>query len=274
MVEDRGPGLLPPDDLRPAQLGVVIVGRVILGHVGATVADLAQRGFVELAEVPGVEADWVLTDLRGHAGQDGGRLLRFEATLLDGLFAGRSTVRLAERGPELVPVLARVRSQIIRDAVRRGWLRRWRHDRRTSDGDQLLARAQAFRRALRALVAAGDHDQLASLAPYAMIFGLAVPPPVNLEAHGGSSPQRPDQAVPWAGMDRFATSWLGAFAACSAAPGRGLGRRASGADFAREWSASRDHHHAADHSQGTHDAADYGHTGASHGAIGGGHAGL
>jgi len=58
--------LTAPNGLRPAQLGIVFVGRVILGHIGATVADLAQRGYLRLEEVPGADqADWVLTDLRG-----------------------------------------------------------------------------------------------------------------------------------------------------------------------------------------------------------------
>jgi len=263
---------MAPDGLRPAQLGVVVIGRVILGHVGATVADLAQRGYLRLAEVPGEDqAEWVLTDLRSQASGEG-RLLQYEATLIDGLFAGRPSVKLSERGPELVPVLERVRAQIRRDAARRGWLRRWHHDRRTERGDRLLARAQAFRRDLRSLASAGDPGQLAGLAPYLMAFGLAQPPPVNPDSR--RLPPRGEQTIPWTGTDRFLTSWLGAFAGCSATPRRGLGRR-SGADFAREWSAPRGHHHHAtgDHSQASGHGADYGHTGGSHGAIGGGHAG-
>jgi hypothetical protein len=269
--ENQGSALLVPDGLRPAQLGVVVVGRVILGHVGATVADLAQRGYLRLAEVPGGDqADWVLTDLRSQA-SDEGRLLRYEATLLDGLFAGRPSVRLSKRGPELVPVLERVRAQIRRDAMRRGWLRRWHRDRRTERGDRLLARAQAFRRELRSLAAAGDPGQLAGLAPYLMVFGLAQPPPVFPDSPG--VPTRREQTIPRPGTDRFLQSWLVAFAGCSATPRRGLRRRSS-ADFAREWSAPRDHHHSAgDHSHAFGHGTDYGHAGGSHGVVGGGHAG-
>jgi hypothetical protein len=37
--------LAPPQDLRPAQLGIILVGRVIVGHIGATLTDLCQHGF-------------------------------------------------------------------------------------------------------------------------------------------------------------------------------------------------------------------------------------
>jgi hypothetical protein len=274
MAEERGSGLAPPGGMRPAQLGVVVVGRVVLGHIGATVADLAQRGFLELTEQPGDgEGDWVLIDRRGQASQGDVRLLRFEATLLHGLVDGRPSVRLGERGPDLVRVLERVRAQIVGDAVRRGWLRRFRSTRRTSQGDQLLASAQAFRRELRALVAAGDRDRLAGLAPYAMIFGLAKPPTVGPEGTGRSRSADDEFAVAWAGADRFATSWLGAFEGCSPNIRRGFRRRASGADFAREWSAPHGHHHAAgDGSHAAGHGADYGHASA-HDAFGGGHAG-
>jgi hypothetical protein len=46
----------PPENLRPAQLGIVLLGRVILGHIGATLADLGQRGLIRIDEVPGDDA--------------------------------------------------------------------------------------------------------------------------------------------------------------------------------------------------------------------------
>jgi hypothetical protein len=70
-------GVTPPQDLRPAQLGIVLRGRVILGHVTATLVDLAQRGFLGLDEVQGnTGPDWLLTDLRDHA-THGSRLRRW-----------------------------------------------------------------------------------------------------------------------------------------------------------------------------------------------------
>jgi hypothetical protein len=51
---------MPPADLRPAQLGIVLLGRVILGHIAAMLVDLAQRGFILIEEIPGVDdRDWL-----------------------------------------------------------------------------------------------------------------------------------------------------------------------------------------------------------------------
>jgi hypothetical protein len=102
----------------------------------ATLLDFAQRGFILIEEIPGDDdRDWLLTDLRDPAETDSG-LLRFEGTLLDGLFARRSPARLGELGQDLIPANNRTRSQLDRDAVRRGWLRRWRHHQRTPHGEQ------------------------------------------------------------------------------------------------------------------------------------------
>src|SRR5262249_43495227 len=51
----------PPGGLRPAQLGVVLVGRVLLGHVGATVVDLACRGCLTVEPLDEDGSDWRLT---------------------------------------------------------------------------------------------------------------------------------------------------------------------------------------------------------------------
>ena len=90
-----GHPLGPPEDLRPAQLGVVLVGRVVLGHISATIADLAARGYLRMDESG---ADWVLTDLRQSAASGRGDLLSYEGELLEGLFDGRSEVGLSGLG--------------------------------------------------------------------------------------------------------------------------------------------------------------------------------
>ena len=89
--------LTPPADLRPAQLGVILLGRAIFGHISATLVHLEQRGFLRLDEISGDDQDWLLTDLRDQAAARGG-LLGYEATLLDGLFDLQSAVRLGEAG--------------------------------------------------------------------------------------------------------------------------------------------------------------------------------
>ena len=67
-------------NLRQAQQGIVLLGRVVLGHVNATLVDLAQRGFIRI-DGADVEADRgrLLTDLRGRAARQPGldeRLLK------------------------------------------------------------------------------------------------------------------------------------------------------------------------------------------------------
>lgn len=72
MDAGQAPGPRPPADLRPAQPGIVLVGRVIFGHVSATLVDLAQRGFLSLEEThdgldethDGAGGDWLLIDRR------------------------------------------------------------------------------------------------------------------------------------------------------------------------------------------------------------------
>ena len=50
-VSAHGQGTpLPPDGLRPGQLGVVLLGRVIVGDIAATLVDLAGREIVQVAE--------------------------------------------------------------------------------------------------------------------------------------------------------------------------------------------------------------------------------
>lgn len=83
-----GVSLPPPADLRPAQLGVVLLGRVILGQIAATLVDLAQRGFIRIDQIPGDDDhDWLLTDLRGPAAT--GRDPWFSGHKLIGMGPGR-----------------------------------------------------------------------------------------------------------------------------------------------------------------------------------------
>jgi hypothetical protein len=118
-----------------------------------------------------------------------GGLLRFEATLLDGLFSQRQ-VRLSALGQDLIPVLGKVRAQLRQDAVRAGRLRRFRREQRTAHGERLLEEIHGFRRGLRELTASGGPGALAELAPYAMVFGLPVPATVSLATDSAGTPQR------------------------------------------------------------------------------------
>jgi hypothetical protein len=273
MSASRAHALAPPEGLRPAQVGIVLVGRLVAGHVSATLADLAQRGFLGMDAVDGAAgADWVLTDLRARTAA---RPLGFEVTLLDGLFGREPVVRLSEVGPELLPVLSRFRAQLGRDAAQRGWLRRWRRGQRTPRGEQLLREIHGFRWELRALAAAGDSQALGNLAPYAMVFGLmpAVASMADTPDSGGA--RSLETEVAWSKADRFARSWLGVCAGFPAGAERPHrpGRDWSG-DFVHEWSAPHGQHSPGHDSGHAGYGGGYeGHGGGQHGGFHGGHSG-
>jgi hypothetical protein len=272
----------PPGQLRPGQLGIVVIGRVIFGHISATLADLAARGFARVEELPGDgKPDWLVTDMRDQV-PDGPALLGFEITLLDGLFAGQPAARLSAVSQALVPTLNHVRAQLRRDAVRHGRLRRWQRERRTAGGERLLAQIETFRKDLRALAAAGKPDALApGLVPYAMIFGFRAPPAATL-APAARTGQGRDTEIAWSQTDRFILSWQAACAGFSAQPGRSHGHHPGtgpNGDFVQQWSGTRDHSHGSHRhglghdGYGSHgyDGSHSGHGG--HGGIGGGHSG-
>jgi hypothetical protein len=181
-------GLALAAGFRPAQLGAILVGRVSLGHIGATVVDLASRGYLRIDAVHDDPADWKLTDL--GASPDG--LLGYERVLLDGLFDGPTAICLKQVTSRMVPMLEKVRSEVLRDASSAGLLgpglalpAKWRRargpssKRRTKAGRELLGRINEFRRELRALAGDDNDAALARYAAYAMIFGLNAPLPTG-----------------------------------------------------------------------------------------------
>ena len=252
----------PPGELRPAQLGVVLIGRVLPIHIGATVVDLASRGFLSMQIDADDGSSWRLTILDRRP-ED---LLVYERALLLGLFSRQPPIPLEHLALWAVPVLEKVRSAIVRDALDRGWLRsalgrrfavtrgqRRRYDqnpgKRTKRGEQLLNDIKAFKRELRALADAGDTGTLTRFASYAMIFGLAAP--------------MPDPSVQTA---TFAASWL---EACGAARNSDpMWPWDSKSPYYSTPSISYGHAHGHGHDHGGYP----GHSG-GHGGFGGGHDG-
>jgi hypothetical protein len=264
-------GPRPPEGLRPAQLGIIFVGRVILGHVTATLVDLAQRGVLGLDEThdgldaadDGADGDWLLIDRRSGSGSGGEALLDFERTMLDGLFYGNSLVRLSGLGETFLLPMNQMRKQLRRDAIRNHRLRRWGRGKRTPRGEQLLHQIHDFRRELRTLAAAGDGAAMEGLAPYAMLFGITRTASFSSADGDSARTGRRDyeDETGWAQAARLAQGFA---EAC----GRTSPFRAwvGNVDFAHAWSAPREHHqgHGQAHSHGE-----------SYGSLmgGGGHAG-
>jgi hypothetical protein len=153
---------------------VILLGRVIIGDVAATLVDLAIRWLLEVQEPAGDGTDWLLSPLESSApGHRRESLLGYERTLLRGLSSGGSAVTVSALAPRIAGVLADTRREVVRDAVTRGWLRRMHHDQRTSEGQRLAARIRVFQRHLRQYASDQGESALAGpLLPYAMHFGM------------------------------------------------------------------------------------------------------
>ena len=104
----------PPQNMRPAQLGLILDESADTKDVTATIVDLAVRGHLTISEVPG-QRDWLLSWKSGNVSG----LLPFETTLLDGLFAGRQQVKISELKGTFQPTLRASESQVYTDAMSR-----------------------------------------------------------------------------------------------------------------------------------------------------------
>lgn len=104
----------PPQNLRPAELGLILDENADTKDVTATIVDLAVRGALTITEVPG-KKDWTLTWKANHVGN----LLPFEKTLLDGLFTGREEVKLSTLTGTYRPTLQSAENLMYADAMSR-----------------------------------------------------------------------------------------------------------------------------------------------------------
>jgi uncharacterized membrane protein YgcG len=104
-----------PQNMRPAELGLILDERADAKDVTATIVDLAVRGFMTIGEAPGTK-DWTFA---WKGGGDAAALLPYEQTILDGLFEGRQTVNLSELKGKFAPTLRIAEDQIYADAASR-----------------------------------------------------------------------------------------------------------------------------------------------------------
>jgi len=168
---------VPPEGLRPGQLGVVVIGRVIIGDVAATLVDLAIRNALRIEEdMVAADGGWLLSPAARSRRQQHDSVAEYERILLGGIAGAEATVSLSALASRLPATLDKVRAAIVRDAVRRGWLRHLHHEERTAQGQDLAVRIRAFQRNLRHLKSAEWPSALTQrLLPYALHFGLADP---------------------------------------------------------------------------------------------------
>jgi uncharacterized membrane protein YgcG len=111
----------PPNDLRPAQMGLVLDERADTLDVTATIIDLAVRGYLHITEIPkkGLfgSKDWKLNRLK----EADDSLLKYERTLLTGLFATGDEVEMSDLENKFYTKLASVKKQLVDDGMAQKW---------------------------------------------------------------------------------------------------------------------------------------------------------
>ncbi len=104
----------PPQNLKAAQLGLILDESADTKDVTATIVDLAVRGHMTITEVEGTK-DWLLT----WKAADISSLLTYEKTLLDGLFTGRQQVKISDLKGTFHATLHTAEGNILDDAMSR-----------------------------------------------------------------------------------------------------------------------------------------------------------
>jgi uncharacterized membrane protein len=112
----------PPDELRPAQLGVILDERADTKDVTATIIDLAVRGYVKIEEKEKTwifgSKDWRLTRLKDSEDE----LQSYEKKVMQGLFEDTAgEVDLSDLKNKFYQDLAEAQKRLYEDSVRRSW---------------------------------------------------------------------------------------------------------------------------------------------------------
>jgi len=161
------PEYAPPEDLRPAEIGLLLDERADTKDVTATIIDLAVRGHLAITEIPkrGLlgKRDWLLT----RKAADVTALRDYERTILGGLFALGETVTISALRRRFVSTLAQAQGQLYAAAVTRGWFAT----------DPARVRSGSAALGAIALVAAGGATWLLGSTLGAGLVGLAAFPP-------------------------------------------------------------------------------------------------
>ncbi len=111
---------VPPDGLRPGQIGTLVDEVANTLDVTATIVDLAVRGYLRIDEIPKKsffgKPDWTLTKLK-----EGDDLRPYERSLLDGLFSDADEVTLSSLRNTFSARLKKVEEALYDDAIDQGW---------------------------------------------------------------------------------------------------------------------------------------------------------
>lgn len=105
----------PPQNLRPAQLGLILDEVPDAKDVTATIIDFAARGYLTIQDTG--DGDWTLYRRAGYEG-----LQTYEATIFQGLFgSGLDTVRISALTGNFFNTLTRAEDALAADAGQRRW---------------------------------------------------------------------------------------------------------------------------------------------------------
>ena len=119
-AEETPVEFVPPDGLRPGQVGTLVDEAANTLDVTATIVDLAVRGYLRIDEIPKKgffgKPDWTLTKRRDPAD-----LRSYERSLLDGLFEDGTEVTLSSLRNTFATRLGKVQEALYDDAVSQGW---------------------------------------------------------------------------------------------------------------------------------------------------------
>ncbi|PZS31906.1 MAG: hypothetical protein DLM59_09145 [Pseudonocardiales bacterium] len=114
---------VPPDGIRPCQVGTLIDEKADVLDVSATIVDLAVRKYIFIEELPRKtwfsSRDWRLTRLDADTEQ----LLPYERKLYKALVGNRQTVLMSELKNKFAASVASVQEQMYTDVVKQGWFK-------------------------------------------------------------------------------------------------------------------------------------------------------
>jgi uncharacterized membrane protein YgcG len=113
---------VPPDGIRPGQLGLLRDEVAHTSDVSATIIDLAVRGYIRIEEITDDDGD--VDDYRFVRLPKTGGLLSYEGYLLTEIFEAGPEVELSSLKNKFAKSLAAVKDQMYVDAVARGWFER------------------------------------------------------------------------------------------------------------------------------------------------------
>lgn len=116
---------VPPEDLKPAQMGLILDERADALDVTATIIDLAVRGYLQIEEIEskswfGGSKDWKLTRVKDADAN----LQPYEQALYTDIFAVKgSPVRVSELRNKFSSKLSEIQKQLYQDALAKEWFR-------------------------------------------------------------------------------------------------------------------------------------------------------